>query len=163
MHNTASFLRQGLYKLLLKPKNWTHGLFSTYRICWCWSFASALLCFSAEKSGILAKIGAKKTVFREPRGSGDSDKVLHDYSKTIRWMVTNHWLADTMERTGIGSVADIFYIELFLNLSAEISQKTNQKCMENLPIETCLHVNSVSDPKCYAGSYFFFCPGARID
>jgi hypothetical protein len=43
-----------------------------------------LCCFSAEKSGILAKIGAKKTVFREPRGSGDSDKVLHDYSKTIR-------------------------------------------------------------------------------
>jgi hypothetical protein len=43
-----------------------------------------LFCISAEKSGILAKIGAKKTVFREPRGSGDSDKVLHDYSKTIR-------------------------------------------------------------------------------
>jgi hypothetical protein len=37
-----------------------------------------------EKSGVIGRIGAKKTIFREPRGSGDSDKVLHDYSKAIR-------------------------------------------------------------------------------
>jgi hypothetical protein len=41
---------------------------------------------ASEKSGVWAKIGAKKLVFREPRGSGDSDKVLHDYSKTIRYV-----------------------------------------------------------------------------
>jgi hypothetical protein len=58
------------------------GCFPTYKIDV--AHLQLLCCISAEKSGILAKIGAKKTVFREPRGSGDSDKVLHDYSKTIR-------------------------------------------------------------------------------
>jgi hypothetical protein len=92
--------KTGLYKLLLKPKKldpWIVFPLTEYLLLICY-------CFSAEKSGILAKIGAKKTVFREPRGSGDSDKVLHDYSKTIRWVVTNQWLVDidTMLRTGTG-------------------------------------------------------------
>ena len=34
--------------------------------------------------GFLQKMSLKKSVFREPRGSGDSDKVLQDYSRTIR-------------------------------------------------------------------------------
>ena len=37
-----------------------------------------------EVEGFLQKMSLKKSVFREPRGSGDSDKVLQDYSRTIR-------------------------------------------------------------------------------
>jgi len=36
------------------------------------------------KGGFLEKIETKKLVFREPRGSGDSDTILQEYSRTIR-------------------------------------------------------------------------------
>jgi len=37
-----------------------------------------------EKGGFLQKICLKKSVFREPRGSGDGDRVLQEYSRAVR-------------------------------------------------------------------------------
>ena len=37
-----------------------------------------------NKQSVIHKLGAKKTIFREPRGTGDSDKILAEYSRAIR-------------------------------------------------------------------------------
>jgi len=37
-----------------------------------------------NKQSVIHKLSAKKTIFREPRGTGDSDKILAEYSRAIR-------------------------------------------------------------------------------
>ena len=37
-----------------------------------------------SESGVYAKITAKKKIFREPKNSSDLDKILSDYSSTVR-------------------------------------------------------------------------------
>jgi len=37
-----------------------------------------------QKMGILEKISQRKSVFREPKGTGDSDKILAEYTRAVR-------------------------------------------------------------------------------